>query len=542
MSYRSRGCLRCRQRKVKCDKARPSCMRCVTRNEQCVGYRDENDLLFENETEKVIKRNQIIGEASDPGQLAWASLSASQSTASSSRGRTRSQSPSRRSTPFSSASPPYAHSESVSWTAGTATSTAPENSDGETDAAVSRLFDRYVLYPCNDASTPGFLEHLPCLFKEVNVEGRHALRWAVKATALADMSRLEESNPQAAGAAFDCYGEALAALRDSLSEKGKIPDDYDLMTVVVLDIFETLFMPDYVDNQSHAQGMANILRLRGHEQFYDARSWGLFRLAHHRVQKQQLAKKMPPLPEAKAWLNNFGGNDGMGRLERDGQNISILCHKARQLLARINDRDVPSNKEILQLVVEMQQLDEAATLWRQTTEWSFSTVLKSVDMHLPHELYGLLPDTLQLHRDIWMAYEWNYHRAARMLLHAQLLQCLGETVSSMEADSSETNELALELRMQMEVSVSIVQILADEVLATVPQAFGDIDAAGHPAEPDKLPGCRAIGAYLLLWPIKIIKRAEAATSKAQKQAGSIIFERIRDCTGMKKRLGKLSSI
>lgn len=198
-------------------------------------------------------------------------------------------------------SSPYINGEALPWTAETAAGPVSQQLGIATDAAVSQFFDRYVLYPCNDTSTPGFLEHLPCLFQEVNIEGRQALRWAVQATALADVSRLEESNEKAAGAAFDCYGEALSALRESLSEKGKIPDDYDLMTVVVLDIFEvrfvlpnrcdvglillfkTLFMPDYVDNQSHAQGMAHILRLRGHDQFYDARSWGLFRLAHHRV-------------------------------------------------------------------------------------------------------------------------------------------------------------------------------------------------------------------------------------------------------------------
>ncbi|OAA79360.1 hypothetical protein LEL_02846 [Akanthomyces lecanii RCEF 1005] len=524
-------------------------MRCVTRNERCVGYRDENDLLFENETEKIVKRNLAVVQLADAAHLTWASTpsSASRSSAFSHRGRTRSLSPSRFTTSPSTTSSYYLDSEALPWTAERSAGPGLKDRGIATDVAVAHFFDRYVLYPCNDASTPGFLEHLPCLFKEVNVEGRQALRWAVKATALADLSRLEESTPEAAGAAFDCYGEALTALRESLSEKGKVPDDYDLMTVVVLDIFETLFMPDYVDDQSHAQGMAHILRLRGHGQFHDARSWGLFRLAHHRVQKQQLAKKMPPLPEARAWLDTFGGSDGMGRLERDGQSISALCHRARQLLTRISDRDAPSNAEILQLVLEMQQLDKEATLWRQTPEWSFSTVAKSADLRLPQELYLVLPDTLQLHRDIWMAYEWNYHRAARMILHGQLLQCLGETVSSMEAAQPSSGypdelSLALELRMQMEVSVSTVQILADEVLGTVPQAFGDVDANGRPAEPDRLPGCRAIGAYLLLWPIKILKGKEAATSEAQKHAGSVVFERIRDCTGMKKNLGELSII
>lgn len=283
-------------------------MRCVTRNERCVGYRDENDLLFENETEKIVKRNQAAVQLADAARLTWASTpsSASRSSASSHRGRTRSLSPSRYTTSPSTTSSHYLDSEGLPWTAERSAGPGLKDRGIATDVAVAHFFDRYVLYPCNDASTPGFLEHLPCLFKEVNVEGRQALRWAVKATALADLSRLEESTPEAAGAAFDCYGEALTALRESLSEKGKVPDDYDLMTVVVLDIFEvrssdsinsflllhgtnhtfflkTLFMPDYVDDQSHAQGMAHILRLRGHGQFHDARSWGLFRLAHHRV-------------------------------------------------------------------------------------------------------------------------------------------------------------------------------------------------------------------------------------------------------------------
>lgn len=42
-------------------------------------------------------------------------------------------------------------------------------------------------------------------------------------------------------------------------------------------------MHDMPSNSSHVQGIAHILRLRGHEQFNDPRSWSLFRLAHHRI-------------------------------------------------------------------------------------------------------------------------------------------------------------------------------------------------------------------------------------------------------------------
>lgn len=104
------------------------------------------------------------------------------------------------------------------------------------DQAVSNFLSKYVLEPCTESSSPGFLEHLPCLFKDVNVNGRYALRWAVQAAALADQSR--KSHEESATKALECYGRALAALGQSLAEKGKTPDDYDLMTVVILDIFE----------------------------------------------------------------------------------------------------------------------------------------------------------------------------------------------------------------------------------------------------------------------------------------------------------------
>ena len=105
------------------------------------------------------------------------------------------------------------------------------------DQAASVFMDRYVIYPCNSSSSPGFLEHLPGLFKEVNVEGRYALRWAVQAASYAELSR-EQGSEELAAKALECYGLALGALGKSLAEKEKTPDDHDLMTVVVLDIFE----------------------------------------------------------------------------------------------------------------------------------------------------------------------------------------------------------------------------------------------------------------------------------------------------------------
>lgn len=105
------------------------------------------------------------------------------------------------------------------------------------DMAVEQFFEKYVMYPCNQGSSPGFLEHLPSLFREPRAEGRLALRWAVRAAAYAGLSN-DQDNTTLGNKALQCYGRSLTALADALKKGEKSPDDYVLMTIVVLDMFE----------------------------------------------------------------------------------------------------------------------------------------------------------------------------------------------------------------------------------------------------------------------------------------------------------------
>lgn len=222
MGRLSRGCLRCRQRRVRCDEGRPCCQRCIHRNEVCEGYRDESSLIFRHETEKVIEYSRAIQTVSPPSS------------------KTSSHSSSRKRSKFDDASSASRRSSSVSGTSADLLLLTPEEASGITlrnpqpwlkgpparlqppleEQAVDQFIDRYVIYPCNQTSSPGFLEHLPCMFKEVNIEGRHALRWAVQAAAYADVSTNQESNALA-NKALQCYGMALGALGESLSTPGK---------------------------------------------------------------------------------------------------------------------------------------------------------------------------------------------------------------------------------------------------------------------------------------------------------------------------------
>ncbi|KAH8598762.1 hypothetical protein B0O99DRAFT_591386 [Bisporella sp. PMI_857] len=360
----------------------------------------------------------------------------------------------------------------------------------EEDEAVCRFFEKFVIYPCHEGSSPGFLEHLPSLFKEAQVEGRLALRWAVRVVSYAGLSSDIGSQP-IREKALHCYGLALASLGDALSVPKREPDDYVLMTVVVLDLFE---------------------------------------------RREQLATRKSPLSESEAWLQSLNDELPYVRNEITNYDISRACGYARSLLGSI-DYTSASVERTLSFVKELHDLDQKSTTWRARPSWSFKSIHRSRitqhDEQVPH-----FPDEVQLHRDIWIAYEWNYRRTARIILHEHLLQCLDRL---QETPLSNTHTL-VEISFAKAVSKSIIISLVDKVLSTVPQSLGDIDHEGHILK--NAPGVKiasGIGGYFLLWPIRVIKKTPFATT-SQHQVTNAVFERIRECTGMKETLGDASSI
>lgn len=118
----SKGCLTCIRRKIRvclfnntcvrekhaeivqCNRARPSCLQCQKGNRQCDGYRDETDLMFRHQSQKVIARvhqdsqSQPTASTSRSTTLKWpssevANVSISRSGASESEAPTVNRSP-----------------------------------------------------------------------------------------------------------------------------------------------------------------------------------------------------------------------------------------------------------------------------------------------------------------------------------------------------------------------------------------------------------------------------------------------------------------
>jgi hypothetical protein len=254
-------------------------------------------------------------------------------------------------------------------------------------------------------------------------------------------------------------------------------------------------------------------------------------------QKQQLVSKLPLLPESEGWLDSLNEEITEIRIEKDNHQISKVCARARHLLQNLDESGVSGN-EIVEIIKEIHDLDLTATSWRASPDWAYKTVHRSEIVH-GGEAALFFPEFIQLHRDVWIAYEWDYHRTARILLHENLLRCLDR----LDALCSERQEaVAVDSASLRETSLGIIQLLADEVLSTVPQMLGDIDQDGNIMN-DELGAkiCRGIGGYFLLWPMRVVKSTKSVTEE-QTALAQAVFDRIRECTGMKSALGDASCV
>jgi hypothetical protein len=214
---------------TQCDEGRPSCNRCIQRGDDCYGYRDpQNTYLFKSENERtatlVSRKAQTRRRAS--------------SLSSSSRTKSTSAPSSIDDSELETAAQNLNLGTAYPWLKNEKSREQKQEPSVE-KRAVDKFFEKFVLFPCNSASSSGFLEQLPMLFEEVQTEGRIALRWAVRAVSFASLSNeVEKGNEELGRKASVCYGKALEALGETLRNKEESVSDYTLMTVVVLDLFE----------------------------------------------------------------------------------------------------------------------------------------------------------------------------------------------------------------------------------------------------------------------------------------------------------------
>jgi len=264
--------------------------------------------------------------------------------------------------------------------------------------------------------------------------------------------------------------------------------------------------------------------------------------------------------ESREWIDQLNEDIPFVHLEKNAAEIKDVCERATALQESLvrkanadgNNNNGDSNEDTLgvtaalKVINELLEVDRQVVSWRSNPHWAYKTIPVS-----DFPTFGLDPavapltDVVALHADIWMIYEWNYHRTSRTIVHEQLIRCIDALLSSSSpAAGTPDAATATVLRDISRHSLATVHSLAEQILATVPQSFGDIDHMGRVHDQERLgpPRGRGIGGYMLLWSIKVMCSPGAMTTADQKRRGKIVFERIREYTGMKSHLGDASRI
>lgn len=230
---------------MQCDLREGGCEKCEKAGWLCEGYRDITNLMFHDESAKVIKKvNAEQGARRRQAQNGKSSSSASTSGASSSN-----------TSPVLSPKAPSMASTSRALELALRLPPVPNVSPATDDLAIGYFFDKYV-FKYEDRRDHWYIE-----------DGNGCLLAAIKALGTAGIMKQTGAAPSSE--ARKHYLSALQLTNSALRSPEDAKRDSTLLAIVILGIFEAVsgFHKSLDTWRDHVNGAASLLQLRGVDQF-----------------------------------------------------------------------------------------------------------------------------------------------------------------------------------------------------------------------------------------------------------------------------------
>ncbi|KAH8899899.1 hypothetical protein GQ53DRAFT_835917 [Thozetella sp. PMI_491] len=367
----SKGCQRCRQRKIKCDQRKPACLKCEKAKKPCPGFRNLTDIIFRDESERIIRiahRDEAGLGDKEPIPLS-----------------------SRRTSLISTKLPPatisYAPSQPLS------------------DLAPSFFFTKYT------SNEPPFSNAFQAWLTEMYLADcpGSALRVAIDAAGMAGISNVSYA-PGIASRSQEYYVRALAAVKRSLSDPAASVADTTFITVLLLGLFEFINFENssqYRSWNAHISGATALLQLRGQGQLDNERGRQFLMMLRSQVLYACLQHDLV-IPGVVIDLNHHVEASGMGE----------MCIRLARLRAEMKTGKA-TRQAIRDAAVEMNYDLEA---WKadRSSDWQY--VVADVDERAPGTYFQ---GKRHIYSNPWTARRWNNWRTLRLLVNRIILDnCL----------------------------------------------------------------------------------------------------------------------
>ncbi|KAH8698395.1 hypothetical protein BGW36DRAFT_293631 [Talaromyces proteolyticus] len=372
----SRDCQPCRHRRIRCDLARPGCTQCLRRGLRCHGYRDEISGRFQIETTHSIqlkikidgrKKRHLVNTASEKDRCHYKQEST----------QSLILSPSRESQLKKQLllwkNHQLAHAVSkplpVIWT----------------DHALPLACDKFAF------SCPVFSTVHRLLSRAEEGSATYLAAYAVGCAYLASM---DHSNT-ALSRHIKAYAKAVSAMNLALRDAEQVRSDSTLLGVWLLGLYELVVATPEKAHKTyswdiHNQGLLQLIRVRGLEQFQDQDGRNLFCIIFNNLVSKSiiLAPDKQYFVEAITWFEAIYQHCAtweypLLKVYRFSYKCMRLCSSIRDLLAQKHDHNMPFSamQSILQEVDELESTDDLQFSSALATDWP---------INLPSEPYDFL--------------------------------------------------------------------------------------------------------------------------------------------------------
>ncbi|KAK0385938.1 hypothetical protein NLU13_7113 [Sarocladium strictum] len=447
----SAACERCRNRRLRCNLAKPSCAACIRAKVECVGFRDQVVFSFRDQNEVIARKHHARLERK---RLKVVSRTKSAS----------SKSPTNAS--VSSPIIPAASGLSLSNTDTNKDTTTPCVLSPYTIAPQVQELARCYFY-ANHVSGSSQGRHLSFLKPIIKECKDHILDAAVSAVALAAFANIHAS-PSLTVKSQAEYAAALSKTNRALGDPQLCKSDNVLAAVMLLGMYEIVACTDdrFVGRWiNHVDGAAKLLEVRGPEQLSTPLGLEIFRQLRPQIVMSNLCQGRPALPILVQLTQQVDKSQDIEPSIAD--ELAKMGIKVARLHAHTKEGVLSRPEEVIKAALKV-DAEIVSLLLEAQHPWRYRTVavpnLRGGEGRGSFITWG---GYYHVYDNITACAMWNNYRAIRIILQ----ELIRDTIEQLNGPSENAGESPHHCSLAVECHKAIVRMVED-ICASVPFCLG----------------------------------------------------------------------
>ncbi|EPE32306.1 Zn2/Cys6 DNA-binding protein [Glarea lozoyensis ATCC 20868] len=526
----SQGCYMCRARRIKCDEAKPNCMRCQKSKRICPGYRDAFELNLRDETKSTKKKisrlfnHRSFLEGVSQLQSPFDLVNPSPTTIFTPMTATNLESynshiPSAQTWQFSKGHLSSSSSSSVSSLGSFANGltghldqranhspylayhpgcifthlTVPADQQ-----AACFFLSNFVVVP-QPGTLRGYLSFiLPFLGSE---QMSPAVKSAFSAVSLAAFGARPNSKSLLPKADTSYY-TALKEINATLKNPRMATDDSTLAAILMLSTFEQIMAPrkSHEGWASHIDGAIALLKARGPESFQKPEGQETWNTVRALMVVQRITRSKHVDVSEEYWMSVPAKDECSNAFARLNIRVANLRGDYSEIAAHPS-RTAADYDAVFDLLQRAKALEQDYANWFDTLEGPWAvTPVNWIDYPISDLQNSLIhPGRVDAYTEMWMAYHHNIGRSSRLITWTTILRCVAWLCNP--EDYRLTEEYA--------TATQVCRGLIEDIVASVPYIFGwnkqndehMADRSSFACGTTDSPNVKSLWAIFVMWPI-----------------------------------------